>query len=341
MTAAGRAAAPPLVSVLTPFYNTASYLDECIESVLSQTYQNFEYLLADNCSTDDSLRIAERHAARDPRIRLIRHETFVNQVQNYNRTLRQISPQSRYVKIVQADDAVFPRCLADMVALAEEHPSVALVGAYRLFGRRVEPATGVPHTVSVMSGREACRRALLNGPYMFGSQTTVMYRADVVRARPAFYPDRRVFADSDTAFEILRDHDFGFVPQILSFSREDDGSIWGSVASFDPLMLFGLVELLTYGPEYLDAGEFVAVSAARRKAYHRFLGESWLRRQPSAFWTFHREGMATVGVELDRAAIRAEAVGVVADFLLQPRRVAAGLVRRARRRRPAVAGIAP
>ncbi len=52
----------PFVSVVTPFYNTAAYLDECIRSVLAQTHENFEYLLVDNCSADGSRDIAAAHA---------------------------------------------------------------------------------------------------------------------------------------------------------------------------------------------------------------------------------------------------------------------------------------
>ena len=55
----------PLVSVVTPFYNTASYLAQCIESVLKQSYSEFEYILMDNCSTDGSSEIAETYARRD------------------------------------------------------------------------------------------------------------------------------------------------------------------------------------------------------------------------------------------------------------------------------------
>jgi len=49
----------PLVSVVTPFYNTQAFLPECIESVLRQSYENWEYLLVDNCSTDGSGEIAQ------------------------------------------------------------------------------------------------------------------------------------------------------------------------------------------------------------------------------------------------------------------------------------------
>jgi glycosyltransferase involved in cell wall biosynthesis len=97
----------PLVSVVTPFYNTAAYLSECIESVLKQTYTEFEYILADNCSTDGSAEIAESYARQDSRIRLVRYSDFVAQLPNYNRALREISRSSQYCKIVQADDYIF------------------------------------------------------------------------------------------------------------------------------------------------------------------------------------------------------------------------------------------
>ena len=110
----------PLVSVVTPFFNTAPYLAECIESVLAQTHSEFEYILMDNCSTDGSYEIAESYAARDPRIRLLRCSEFVSQLKNYNRALREICEKSQYCKIVQADDYIFPNCLQSMLKVFEQ-----------------------------------------------------------------------------------------------------------------------------------------------------------------------------------------------------------------------------
>ena len=81
----------PLVTVVTPFYNTAPHLAQCIESVLAQSYREFEYILMDNCSTDGSSEIARSYERLDPRIRLIRCSEFLSQLANYNRALAEIS----------------------------------------------------------------------------------------------------------------------------------------------------------------------------------------------------------------------------------------------------------
>src|SRR5262245_29002790 len=115
---------PPLVSVVTPVYNGADFLAECVESVLAQTYTNFEYIIVNNRSTDRTLEIALGYARKDSRIRVHDAETFVGVIENHNRALRLISPDSRYCKVVAADDWLFPECLTKMIALAETSPSV-------------------------------------------------------------------------------------------------------------------------------------------------------------------------------------------------------------------------
>ena len=125
--------AEPLVSVVTPVYNGAAYLAECIESVLRQTHGRFEHVISDNRSTDDSLAIARRYAAEDPRIRVVAHDEHLSHhLASWNRSMRLISDEAAYVKVVHADDWLFDACIERMVALAESHPSVGLVSAYRL-----------------------------------------------------------------------------------------------------------------------------------------------------------------------------------------------------------------
>src|ERR1700755_2465173 len=101
----------PLVSVVTPVYNNAHYLPDCIESILAQTYQNWDYTIVNNCSTDGSMDIARRYAARDGRIRIHDNRQFLRAIPNHNVALHQISPASKYCKMVFADDWVFPECI--------------------------------------------------------------------------------------------------------------------------------------------------------------------------------------------------------------------------------------
>src|SRR5262245_33624292 len=103
----------PLVTVLTPFYNTADYLEESITSVLAQSYEHFEYILVDNQSTDDSAKIASKFAATDRRVRFLETPRFFTQGENYNFALSHMSPTSAYCKLVQADDWIFPNCLTE------------------------------------------------------------------------------------------------------------------------------------------------------------------------------------------------------------------------------------
>src|SRR3989442_1303003 len=93
-----------LVSVVTPVYNGENYLRECIESVLAQTYTHWDFTIVNNCSTDRTLDIAQEYAVKDPRIRIHNNETLVRQIANYNIAFRQISPESKYCKVVAADD---------------------------------------------------------------------------------------------------------------------------------------------------------------------------------------------------------------------------------------------
>jgi glycosyltransferase involved in cell wall biosynthesis len=252
----------PLVSVVTPVYNGAEFIHECIESVLGQTYENWEYLIVDNCSTDDTLEIARSYEARDPRIRVVTPGVFVDQIESGNRSLREISPKSNYTKVLHADDWLFPECLERMVELAERNPTVGVVSAYRLEETEVT-LTGLPPAISVLPGRDICRSTLLGPPYVFGSPTSILVRSDLVRARDPFYDrtfcvteDHALSEDQEVCCAILGESDFGFVHQVLTFTRRPDGSPFSAFVQLDAF-LPELTNLVTrYGPVYLTKAEY-------------------------------------------------------------------------------------
>ena len=209
----------PLVTVVTTVYNGESYLAQSIKSVLRQTYENWEYVIVNNCSTDGSRAIAQHYASNDPRIRIHDNTAFVGVIANYNNGFRQVSPRSSYLKIVDADDWLFPECLSRMVELAEMYPSVGIVGSYALCGVSIHQ-DGLPYPSHILSGRELCRNTLLGGPNVFGSTSSLLYRSDVVREMDPFYNEANIHADTESCYAALQRWDFGFVHQVLVFHKK-------------------------------------------------------------------------------------------------------------------------
>jgi glycosyltransferase involved in cell wall biosynthesis len=313
----------PLVSVVTPFYNTADYLADCIESVLSQTYMNFEYVLVNNCSTDESLAIAEAYARRDRRIRLHSNQAFLGQVANYNAALELISPASVYTKIVQADDKIFPPCLAEMVRVAESDPKVGIVSALALRGTAVT-LDGFPFEGEVVSGRALCREQLLRRCRYFASPTSVLYRSTIARGRKPFYDASRLHEDTENCFEILREWDFGFVKQILTFLRTGNESVTSGIAAIDPFwyLLDHLITTHRFGPDFLSPEEFKSCWSRMEAAYLSHLGECYLLVRNRAFWERHRTGAASIGYTPSQVRLLLNGLVALAAIAVSPRRAA-------------------
>lgn len=98
-----------LVSVITPAYNCAEYIEECIESVLNQTYQNWEMLIVNDKSTDNTQSIVESYANKDPRIKLFNQERNAGAAAARNKALE--LSQGRFVAFLDSDDAWKPNKL--------------------------------------------------------------------------------------------------------------------------------------------------------------------------------------------------------------------------------------
>jgi len=292
----------PFVSVVTPFCNTREFLAECIESVLRQTYRNWEYVLVDNCSTDGSSEIAAHYASRFPgEIRLIRTESFLSQVQNYNFALSCISPSSKYCKMVQADDWLFPDCLRSMVDVAEAHPSVGIVSAYELEGDEVH-LDGLPYPSHELPGRQVCRLYFLRGKYLFGTPTSLLLLSELIRRRDPFYDERYApFEDAHACFELLRAWNFGFVHQVLTYTRRANDSVISRIRFLGLDLFLHLSILVAHGRDYLDEDEYVHCLKDAERQYFLYLGKCAcaLRRPTAEFWEFHRKGLASVHYSLD------------------------------------------
>ena len=327
----------PLVSVVTPVFNGERYLRECIESVLAQTYPNWDLTLVNNCSTDRTLDIAREYAARDSRIRVHTNETFVRVIENFNIALRHISPESKYCKPLAADDMLLPECLEKMIDLAEENPTVAIVGAYGLYSRpdmRVY-CGGVPYGQTVLPGRELCRTYLLEqGPSVWGAPTFTLLRSDIVRSRHAFYNEANLHADSESCVEFLERYDFGFVHQILTFTRVEEGSLTSFSENFNTYLSHRLYVLQKYGPKHLSANELSRQVRVQLQKYYRYLAWQACKGRGRDFWTFHRTKLAALGYPLSTVRLAAYVLWYLLKLALDPVRIAEAAARRLRRSTP-------
>lgn len=285
----------PLVSVVTPVYNGEKYLAECIESVLAQSYQNWEYIIVNNCSTDRSLKIAERYAEKDIRIRIYNNKNLLPVLMNHNHALRQISSESDYCKIVQADDWLFLQCLELMVRVAQANPSIGIVGSYGLLGTRVV-CDGLPYPSEFVHGRELCRLTLLGQVYPFRRPTSLLIRSDLIRKHKSFYNEAFLHADVAVCYELLQDYDFGFVHQVLTFIREHEQSVTSTaVSSFKKLLLSNLDLLAKYGPVYLSPEEYKKRLKQKLTEHYRFLARSLFMLRSKVFWKYHKNGIQQIG----------------------------------------------
>lgn len=114
----------PLVSVIMTVFNRADFLAQAIESVLASDYENFELLIVDDYSTDDSFSIAQKYAALDGRIRTERNSKNLGDYHNRNHAATLV--KGKYIKYVDSDDLIYPHGLGVMVRAMEKYPNSAL-----------------------------------------------------------------------------------------------------------------------------------------------------------------------------------------------------------------------
>lgn len=324
----------PLVIVVTPVYNTGQYLEDAIQSVLAQTYDHWRYIISNNHSTDETAEIAARYAAMDDRISVVSPPTFLPQGQHFNFALGHVGDDADYCKILLADDMLMPTCLEAMVAVAESDPDVVLVSSYRVIENSAANF-GLPVDRTVFPGRTIGRLHLIGGVYPIGTPSSVMYRGSVVRRRnPSFFPSDRYYFDTDVAFRIMLGAKFGFVHQVLTFSRYQPDSITHREATLYSGELDGLICVSSYGQDYLDAGEYRRAIKVARRSYFEKLGREWLldrfRGRRDDFWEYHRIRLATAGLTIDRGAVLAGAVRSIGRAIGAPGQVVSRVLGRRR-----------
>ncbi len=174
---------PPLVSVLMTAYNREKYISEAIESVLNQTYKNWELIIVDDRSTDSTVDIANHYANLDPRIRVYVNEKNLSDYPNRNRAASYA--RGKYLKYLDSDDKLYPHALEIMVDAMEKFPEAG----FAVTKVKRDPQRMFPYQISPY---EAYRRHYFENDIFNHSPLSYIIRAEVFRKLGGFREEKNI-----------------------------------------------------------------------------------------------------------------------------------------------------
>jgi hypothetical protein len=169
-----------------------------------------------------------------------------------------------------------------------------------------------------MSGREVCRKVFLEAQplFGFGTPTSLLYRADLVRGSEGFYPNSSPHADTSACFQHLAHSDFGFVYRVLSYQRIHRATQSSTSAAINRYASAYLNDLIHYGPSFLSRDEVERLVTKRLREYHRFLAVSLIPFRGKDFWDYHRRRLEELGYPLTPTQLlKAAAVTIFREAL--------------------------
>ena len=175
----------PAVSVLLTTYNRESFLAPAIESVLSQTYENFELVIVDDGSTDRTVEIARSYERLDSRVRVLVNERNLGQFRNRNRAAE--LARAPLLKYHDSDDLMYPHCLSVMVPMLLSEPRAG-------FGLSSGSRWSGGPCPMLLTPRMAYQREFFGEGLFFCGPAGAIFRAEVFRELGGF-PDEGVASD--------------------------------------------------------------------------------------------------------------------------------------------------
>lgn len=209
----------PKISVLIPTYCYARYLPEAIDSVLAQDCPDFELLIADDCSPDNTAEVVRPYCEKDARIRFVAHAKNMGMVNNWNFCLEEA--RGDYVKFLFGDDTLCHRqALGRLRSMLEAEPRATLATSSRIIIDENSKVVDFRQTLS--AGRHNGRKIIIaslmeSGKNLVGEPSVVMFRkAD---AKRGFNPAYLQVVDCEMWFHLLEKGDLVYDREPLSAFR--------------------------------------------------------------------------------------------------------------------------
>lgn len=206
-----------MVSIITPTYNCGRFIAETIRSVQAQTYQDWEMIIVDDCSTDNTASVVMPFVENDQRIRYIVNERNLGAALTRNRALREA--QGEYIAFLDSDDLWLPEKLEHQLAFMERNDYAFTYHEYDEIDEQSQPLG-----VKVSGPRHVTRCGMFN--YCWPGCLTVMYRASVVGMLQI--PDIRKNNDYSMWLQAIKKTDCYLMPEMMARYRKRTGSISNS-----------------------------------------------------------------------------------------------------------------
>ncbi|MBI2798839.1 MAG: glycosyltransferase [Gammaproteobacteria bacterium] len=233
----------PAVSVCIPTFNGAAFLDDCLRSVRSQSFSDFEIVIVDDNSTDATIAIAAQHADDDPRIQIFEYKTHsgLGGAGNYNRCIEH--SHGEWIKYVFQDDLLAPKCLERMLETTNAESCFVACWKDFLFSPDTphqvrDEYLAMPDLKSVFGEHNRvdattfCHAVLARWQKNFvGEPTSMLIHRDCFEQYGQFNPDIATFADMECWIRVGSHEGLTIVPEILATFRIHEASMSGIIRS--------------------------------------------------------------------------------------------------------------
>ncbi|MBQ8382355.1 MAG: glycosyltransferase family 2 protein [Clostridia bacterium] len=187
-----------MISIVVPVYRVEDYIVRCLDSLMAQTYADFEAILVDDGSPDRSGEICDAYAAQDGRFRVIHRE---NGGLSAARNTGLAAVRGEFVLFLDSDDWLHPRTLELLLSAVTEQNADMAMGNFQTVGAWCEPLTVVAPSVLAMSGRDALLRLYEQGGARFVVAWGKLWRRK--RLAGLHFPEGRIHEDEATTYRLL------------------------------------------------------------------------------------------------------------------------------------------
>ena len=206
------------ILVFVPTYNSEKYLRQCLDSVLQQTFQDWQCVISDDASTDKSVEIAREYEKIDSRFKVLTHEKNVGAANNWNRAKE--NNNSFATKILCADDYLLKDALQEQLDILQRNQTAIVFSErYIVFpsGKKLHPR--LPKYASSISFNDAFKFYINLGRNIFGEPVTALFRTDIFVKSEGFYPKFEYSLDTSGYMAIARGHDVTFDNSVVGAFR--------------------------------------------------------------------------------------------------------------------------